>query len=280
MKSGSVLSLEIPRLRFAEARSSSPGEFFGGAGGESLGETRATRRPRRLSREPRGATRLQKPRGLFVLGLTGPMASGKSALSRHFRARGLRVFDADAEVADLRRDSAALIKALSDAGVALAERDRREIAESEASVRREALRRAALLPGGLAALEGYFHPRVRRRAQEFLWRARREGCRAVVLEIPLLFESGYAGAADYVMSTEVSAGIRLARLAKRRLPTRAPSAALQMRLLSLQWDLSRRRRALAHSRGAIIWTGLTRGETRRRAVSRAPRGLRRVLRGL
>ncbi|MGR4001378.1 MAG: dephospho-CoA kinase [Alphaproteobacteria bacterium] len=248
-----------------------------------------------MSRLAGGGVRLEKPRGLFVLGLTGPMASGKSALSRHLRHRGLRVFDADDEVAELRRNlhdarsSAAIITELVSAGAALGERDSQELASSEERVRHRALRRVALQPEGLVALEAYFHPRVRERAQRFLWRARRQGCRAVVLEIPLLFESGYLEAMDYVISTEASAallGIRRARLANRRegIETRTdssdmPSATLQERLLASQWDLSHRRRALAHRQGAIVWTGLSRGETRRRALSQAPSRLRSALRG-
>ena len=227
-----------------------------------------------------------RPQGLFVLGLTGPLASGKSNLAARLAAAGLPVLDADAVVEALRADAAAILAALDAAGAPPAPADRAAILSGPPALRRAALRRAALVPGALAALEGHFHPRVRNAAESFLLRCRRQGAGAAVLEVPLLLESGYLGLCDFVLNTEASPFLLRQRRAKRarRLQDAPPASGapagprLQEKLLARQQSGPGRRRALAHFPGTSVPTGQSRGAARRAAFAALPPKLRSRLR--
>ena len=235
-----------------------------------------------------------RPRGLFVLGLTGVMGSGKTALARELVRAGAVLWDADAEVAKLRRNREELLRHLRASGLNLDPALLAEVARPEVARRREALRQVALLAGGLEVLEDYFLPRLRRQVKQFLGRLRQNGHKLVVLDIPLLFEKDYLGLMDFTLNTHASSYLLTRRLTKRRnkktrnkktkrakpnpkkpLP---PSAALQLRLATAQWDISARRKALCHSAGAVIETGLAQAATRRVAFAKLPKPARRVLR--
>ena len=233
--------------------------------------------------------RQPRPRGLFILGLTGVMGSGKSALGRELARAGAILWDADAEVARLRRDRQALLSHLRASALVLDETLLAEVGQEEVARRREALRAIALLPGGLEVLEGYFLPRLRTGLQRLLGRVRSQGRKLVVLDVPLLFEKGYLELTDFTINTNASRILLQRRLAKRRgldLPpakkshpqTPPPSAALQLRLATAQWDLAARRKALRHSAGVIVETGLARGHTRRTSFAALPPAARRLLR--
>ena len=255
-----------------------------------------------------------RPRGLFILGLTGVMGSGKSALGRELARSGAVLWDADAEVAALRRHRQALLGHLRASPLALDEALLGEVGQEDTTRRREALRQVALLPSGLEVLEGYFLPRLRAGLHRFLGSLRGRGQKLVVLDVPLLFEKGYLELTDFTLNTNASGFLLRRRLAKRRGVAGAsqettgettdrttnnttdnatdnatgntteqaadavpPSAALQLRLATAQWDLSARRRALSHSAGALIETGLSRAHTRRTSFAKLPVRARRLL---
>jgi dephospho-CoA kinase len=122
--------------------------------------------------------RRSRKRRPFILGLTGSIGMGKSAVAKMFEAEGVPVFDADACVHRLQGPGGALVAAIErrfpgttgPAGV-----DRAKLGPRVLGNRAE-----------LAALEHIVHPAVARERQRFL---RRHAARAlVVLDIPLLFE--------------------------------------------------------------------------------------------
>ena len=263
-----------------------------------------------LPRKTAFVRRQARPRGLFILGLTGVMGSGKSALGRELARSGAVLWDADAEVAALRRHRQALLGHLRASPLALDEALLGEVGQEDTTRRREALRQVALLPSGLEVLEGYFLPRLRAGLHRFLGSVRGRGQKLVVLDVPLLFEKGYLELTDFTLNTNASGFLLRRRLAKRRGVATAsqettgettdkttnnitdnatdntteqgadavpPSAALQLRLATAQWDLSARRRALSHSAGALIETGLSRAHTRRTSFAKLPVRARRLL---
>src|SRR5260370_37928398 len=126
---------------------------------------------------------------MFVLGLTGSIGMGKSTTAAMFRAEGVSVHDSDATVHALYSGAAApLIEAAFPGTV----RDN--------VVDRKALGARVLGdPAALARLEAIVHPLVRAARETFLTEARARGETLVVLDIPLLFESGLEKEVDAVV---------------------------------------------------------------------------------
>ena len=123
---------------------------------------------------------------MIVVGLTGSIGMGKSTTARLFAEAGAAVWDADAAVHRLYGPGGAGARAVA----ALAPG-----AVADGAVDRAALRRAVLAdPGLLARVEAAVHPLVAQDRAAFLARARAEGARVALCDIPLLFETG--GEAD------------------------------------------------------------------------------------
>lgn len=125
---------------------------------------------------------------MIVLGLTGSIGMGKSAVAAMFRAQGVPVFDADAEVHRLQGPGGALVAAIEAAFPGTA---------TPGGIDRAVLSRYVL--GDKAALhrlERLIHPAVRVARRNFLRRHRARPL--VVLDIPLLYEKGHESGLDVV----------------------------------------------------------------------------------
>ncbi len=153
----------------------------------------------------------------FVLGLTGSIGMGKSATAALFAKRGVPVHDADAAV-----------HALYGPGGAAAEAIGREFPgtlDAQGGVDRAALRAAVLGDAArLTRLESLVHPLVRREAEAFL--ARHAGAPLVVLDIPLLYETGGEGRCDAVAVVSAPAEIQRERVLARPGMSEAAFAAI------------------------------------------------------
>lgn len=118
---------------------------------------------------------------MWRIGLTGSIATGKSTVLRAFADLGVPVMSADAAVAELYSGEA--------------------VAPVEAAfpgVTRDGMIDRALLsqqlaqdPSGFKRLEALVHPLVRDRIARFMDEAEQAGHALAVVEVPLLFESGY-----------------------------------------------------------------------------------------
>lgn len=146
------------------------------------------------------------------IGLTGSIGAGKSTVSALLRARGFCVLDAD-EVA----------REVVSSPDTLAQLER----EFPGVVRGGILDRAALGKGvfsdpeKLARLNAITHPRIRARLSELERRARAEGTRHTVSDIPLLFETGQASAFDAVLLVDAPLEVRVKRVMRRNGLSRA-----------------------------------------------------------
>jgi dephospho-CoA kinase len=131
---------------------------------------------------------------MIVIGLTGSIGMGKSTTASLFAEEGAAVHDADAAVHALYAGEAApLIEAAFPGTVRNGVVDRKELGT-----------RVLGQPEALAKLEAIVHPLARAAESAFLEKARAEGAKVAVLDVPLLFETGRADRMDAVVV--VSAG--------------------------------------------------------------------------
>ena len=144
---------------------------------------------------------------MIVLGLTGSIGMGKSTTADLFRQAGAAVYDADAEVAALYAPGGAAAAPVEAAFPGVVH---------DGAVDRERL--SGLLakdPTALARLEAVVHPLVAARRQAFLDRARADGVRVAVLDIPLLFEVGAQNEVDAVVTVTAPEPVQRARVLAR-----------------------------------------------------------------
>jgi len=126
---------------------------------------------------------------MIVLGLTGSIGTGKSTTAAMFQDLGVPVHDADATVHDLYR---------TDAVAPVAERFPEAL--KDGAIDRKALSAVlAQAPERFRELEAIIHPLVRAREKAFLDAQRRNGSALVLLDIPLLYETGGEKRVDKVV---------------------------------------------------------------------------------
>jgi dephospho-CoA kinase len=126
---------------------------------------------------------------MLILGLTGSIGMGKSATARAFAAAGVPVHEADHAVHRLYESEAASAIEQAFPG-----------STSDGRVDRNLL--AAMVVGNqpeFGRLEAIVHPLVREAECRFLAAAARRGARIVLLDIPLLFETGAETRVDAVV---------------------------------------------------------------------------------
>jgi dephospho-CoA kinase len=142
---------------------------------------------------------------MMALGLTGSIGMGKSATAAIFRRLGVPVFDADRCVHDLYEGPVVDVLDSAFPGV-----------KKQGRVDRNALAAQTLSdPAAMARLESLIHPLVVEKRREFLARMRGRGARLVVLDIPLLFETGSERDVDAVVVVSAPAPVQRARVLDR-----------------------------------------------------------------
>ena len=126
---------------------------------------------------------------MIVLGLTGSIGTGKSTTAAMFRDFGVPVHDADATVHDLyRAEAVAPVAALFPDALENGIIDRKALSAV-----------LARSPERFGELEAVIHPLVRARETAFLDAERRNGAPLVLLDIPLLYETGGEKRVDKVV---------------------------------------------------------------------------------
>lgn len=142
---------------------------------------------------------------MFVLGLTGSIAMGKSTTAQMFADFGIPVHDADGTVHRLYSGKAAqVVEELFPGTTANGVVDRQLLS-----------RRVMGQPAALRRLEKAIHPLVREEELEFLASQRAKGSDLVVLDIPLLFETGAQNRVDGVVVVTAPAAVQRRRALER-----------------------------------------------------------------
>lgn len=142
---------------------------------------------------------------MIVLGLTGSIGMGKSTTAALFAEQGIPVNDADQVVHDLYRGEAvAPIGAIFPDAVQDGVVDRSVLAQN-----------LAKNPAKFRELENIVHPLVRARESEFLGTQRVAGADLVVLDIPLLFETGGSDRVDRIVVVSCDPDIQRKRVLER-----------------------------------------------------------------
>jgi len=144
---------------------------------------------------------------MLMIGLTGSIGMGKSTTAAMFRDHGIPVYDADAAVHDLYDVGGAAVAPVGEAfpGVVVA-----------GAVDRERLRQAVLGdPEAIKRLNAIVHPLVGQDRLGFFARAQAAGADMVVLDIPLLFETGGEARMDAVVVVSAPAEMQRERVLAR-----------------------------------------------------------------
>ena len=150
------------------------------------------------------------------IGLTGGMASGKTTVSRLFRAWGAFVADADE-----------ISRRALDPGMSCYERTvaafGRDILYADGTVDRKKVAGIVFSdPKALAALNGIIHPYVRETIRAQSEQAYREAPdRLIVWDVPLLFETGYETEVAKTVVVTARQDIRVRRIVERDGSTKA-----------------------------------------------------------
>ncbi len=143
-----------------------------------------------------------------IIGLTGSIGMGKSATARLFREAGIPVFDSDACVHALYDSGGAAVGPVEAAFPG-------SLAEDGSIDRARLSRQLNDDPDGFARLEAIVHPLVAKARQHFLDAARNDGADIVVLDVPLLFETGGHEHVDAVIAVHAPHHVRRERVLQR-----------------------------------------------------------------
>ena len=173
---------------------------------------------------------------MFVLGLTGSIGMGKSTVAAMFARCGALVHDADAAVHRLYGPGGAAVPVVAAlVPGAIVGKGR------AARIDRALLGKAVLADKArLAALEAAVHPLVGRERDRFLRWAQRRGARLVVMDVPLLFETGGEDRVDAVCVVSAPGFVQARRVLARPGMTEQKLAQIRARQMP---DAEKRRRA-------------------------------------
>ena len=142
---------------------------------------------------------------MIILGLTGSIGMGKSTTAKLFAEAGVPVYDADATVHRLYEGEAvAAIEAAFPGTTADGKVDRNRLS---AQVVHD--------PAAIKRLEGIVHPMLGASRQKFLHDAERSGAPVVVVDVPLLYETGGENRVDAVVVVTTTPEIQRARVLAR-----------------------------------------------------------------
>lgn len=142
---------------------------------------------------------------MIVLGLTGSIGMGKSTTAAMFREEGVPVHDSDEAVHRIYAGPAVPLIEHAFPGTVVDGVVDRQLLSQRVIGKPEELRR----------LEGIIHPLVRQDADAFLLNARERGEDLVLLDIPLLFETGGKGRVDRIVVVTAPAQVQRERVLAR-----------------------------------------------------------------
>jgi dephospho-CoA kinase len=167
---------------------------------------------------------------MIILGLTGSIGMGKSTTAKLFAEAGVPVYDADATVHRLYEGEAApAIEAAFPGTTVEGKVDRARLSA-----------RVVNDSAAIKRLEGIVHPMLGASRQKFLHEAEQSGAPVVVVDVPLLFETGGEKRVDAVVVVTTSPEIQRERVLTRANMTPEMLATVLTRQLP---DAEKRKRA-------------------------------------
>lgn len=142
---------------------------------------------------------------MIVLGLTGSIGMGKSTTAQMFIDAGIPVYSADDTVHRLYAGAAAPLIEAAFSGTT-----------QNGVVDRTALSAAVVgKPDALQRLEKIVHPLVRNEENRFRDEALADGAKLIVLDIPLLFETGAEARVDKILVVTAPENVQRERVLAR-----------------------------------------------------------------
>jgi dephospho-CoA kinase len=195
---------------------------------------------------------------VIVLGLTGSIGMGKSTAAKMLQRLGLPLHDADAAVHNLLGPGGAAVAAVAAAFPTVLVAGKVDRQHLGAMVFQDRV--------ALSKLEALLHPRVRQMARDFVRAQTRQKRRSVVLDVPLLFETGGDQLCDAVIVVTAPRFLQEARVLSR------PGMTIeQLRAIR---DHQMPEREKCRRADFVVQTGLVKGYTLRQlaAIIRAVQG--------
>ena len=180
---------------------------------------------------------------MFILGLTGSIGMGKTVAARDFAKLGIPVHDSDSVVHRLIGPGGDAVRAVGDAFPGVVNTDAVDRGLLGAQVFDDDL--------ALKRLEAILHPRVRAAELRFLGQHARLQTPLVVLDVPLLFETGGERRCDAVAVVSAPYRVQRRRVLSRPGMTEAKFKSILKHQIS---DYEKRRAA-----DFVIYSGLGRG---------------------
>jgi dephospho-CoA kinase len=165
-----------------------------------------------------------------ILGLTGSIGMGKSTTAKLFAEAGVPVYDADATVHSIYQGEA--VPAIEAAFPGTTSDGKVDRAKLSATVVHD--------PAAIQRLEQVVHPMLRSYHQKFLEDAERAGAPVVVMDVPLLFETGGEKRVDAVVVVTTAPEVQRKRILARGTMTAETLDAILARQTP---DAEKRRRA-------------------------------------
>ena len=166
----------------------------------------------------------------MILGLTGSIGMGKSTTAKLFAEAGVPVYDADATVHRVYEGEA--VPAIEAAFPGTTSDGKVDRAKLSATVVQD--------PAAIQRLEQIVHPMLRSYHQKFLQDAEQAGAPVVVMDVPLLFETGGEKRVDAVVVVTTAPEVQRERILARGTMTAETLDAILARQTP---DAEKRRRA-------------------------------------
>lgn len=181
---------------------------------------------------------------MIIVGVTGSIGMGKTTVARQFSYMGAKLLSADAVVHTLLEKDHYTIAAIHHTFP--------EFYQDNKRINREALAQCVFNnQEKLGQLETILHPRVAHIESQFITEQQRKGTRAVILDIPLLFETGAEERCDITVAVHAPYFIQKKRVFNRPGMTEARYEAILARQYP-SWEKM-------HMADYVVHTGLGMG---------------------
>ena len=146
---------------------------------------------------------------MLVIGICGGIGSGKSYVSQLIKRYGFPIINSDEVYRELCVSNTAMLNDLSE------EFGNNVIDENGALNRKELAKTVFTDNKKLERLNIITHPYVKNAVSDLIENYKKQSCKAVFLEVPLMFESGFDKLCDYLCSVVCNTEKRIARVIRR-----------------------------------------------------------------